>query len=208
MEFEAIYRLRDKIKPMLDKRGIKFTELHASNSFMYYFAEKEVQKRDGTISYGYSWCGGKCRWGTSIKTRCIRDYLKTLKGKSIIEYVGIAIDEEERIPRALEKGQVLPLVAFNMTEADALSYCHEKGFFWHEGNVELYDIMDRVSCYCCKNNNLKELRNIYLYLPQYWEKLKKMQTLTDRPYKSYRYKGNVCGTIGELEERFRDERER
>lgn len=59
----------------------------------------------------------------------------------------------------------------------------------------MYDILDRVSCWCCANKNLKELRNIYLYLPQYWQKLKFLQSKTDRPMKQ-------SGSVFELEQRF------
>ena len=58
---------------------------------------------------------------------------------------------------------------------------------------------------CCVNKNLKELRNIYRYLPQYWDRLKELQMKLDRPYKGF-YKGNPRGVF-ELEERFSNEQE-
>ena len=61
-----------------------------------------------------------------------------------------------------------PLVELKMTEKDCLDYCRECGFDWVEGDVNLYDILDRVSCWCCANKNLKELRNYKRYLPKYW----------------------------------------
>ncbi|MDO4562198.1 MAG: hypothetical protein Q4C12_00030 [Clostridia bacterium] len=64
--------------------------------------------------------------------------------------------------------------------------------------IDLYDILDRVSCWCCSNKNLRELKNIYKFLPDYWEKLKMLQSKTDRPMKS-------SGTVFELEERFKKE---
>lgn len=202
MEFQAIYNNRDKIKPMLADRDIKFTELHYDSSFIYNFCEREVhKKKDGSIQHGYSWCGGRTRWGTDRKKATIKKYYKTLQDKDIIEYVGIAADEIKRIPRALEKGQVLPLVDAGMTEEDALSFCRKRGFSWQENDIDLYDIMDRVSCWCCKNNNLKELRNIYHYLPEYWDKLKELQDKTDFPYKNYK----DAKTVYDLEKKFRKE---
>ena len=91
-----------------------------------------------------------------------------------------------------------------MTEADCLRFCYDRGFFWEEdteiGPVRLYDILDRVSCWCCANKNLKELRNIYLHLPEYWRRLEAMQYRTDRPMKG---KGK---SVFELKERFENER--
>ncbi|MCQ4866174.1 hypothetical protein [Pseudoflavonifractor phocaeensis] len=52
-------------------------------------------------------------------------------------------------------------------------------------------------------NNLKELKNIYLYLPQYWTRLSGLQSKLSRPMKGY-YKGQPKGVF-ELEERFRKE---
>lgn len=87
-----------------------------------------------------------------------------------------------------------------MTEADCLQYCYSAGYFWLEGSIRLYDILDRVSCWCCCNKNLKELRNIRRYLPEYWEKLKHLQAQLERPMKGF-YKGQPCGVF-ELDERF------
>ncbi len=67
-------------------------------------------------------------------------------------------------------------------------------------NPFLYDILDRVSCWCCCNKNLKELRNIRQYLPEYWEKLKHLQAQLERPMKGF-YKGQPRGVF-ELDERF------
>lgn len=201
MEFQAIYANRDKIKSMLAERGIKFTELKYETSFIYNFCEREVHKKDGSIQHGYSWCGGRTRWGTDRKNATIKKYYKTLPDRNIVEYVGIAADETSRIQRALGKGQVLPLVDMDITEADALSLCYQRGFNWEENGVELYDIMDRVSCWCCKNNNLRELKNMFLYLPDYWERLKSLQEKTSFPYKDYKN----AKTVSELEERFRKE---
>ena len=90
-----------------------------------------------------------------------------------------------------------------MTEADCLAYCREKGYNWLEGDIDLYDILDRVSCWCCANKNLKELRAYYQFLPEYWNKLKELQSKTDRPFRGY-YKEKPIG-IFELEERFKKE---
>lgn len=65
IKFQAIYNIRDKILPILQERKIKYTELHPKIPFEHTMFEKEVKHRDGTISKGYSWCGGRCRWGTT-----------------------------------------------------------------------------------------------------------------------------------------------
>ena len=208
MEFMAIYLIRDKVKELLEARGIEFIELHPEEPFLYSMLEREIKYRnkDG-FHYGYGWCGGPCRWGTKSKTRAIQKYKKSL-GDTVIDYVGIAADEPRRFEKEKSDGKRLPLVDWNMSEADCLDYCHSRGWFWYEsspvGQIELYSILDRVSCWCCANKNLKELRNIYLYLPQYWDRLKDLQSKINRPFKGF-YKEKPQG-IFELEGRFEKER--
>ena len=84
-----------------------------------------------------------------------------------------------------------------MTEAEALQFCYDSNVRYYEGRFKLYDLLDRASCYCCGNKNLKELRNIYRSLPEYWERLKAMQQRTPRLYRKI--------GIDALEHRFEEE---
>ena len=155
--------------------------------------DKPVIKRDGTKHYGYSWCGGRCRWGTTEKLKTIDNYCKHDH-----QYIGIAYDEQNRYKR-LSANKSSPIYELKMTEKDCLKYCYESGFSWDEDGIDLYSILDRVSCWCCCNKNLKELKNYYLYLPKYWDKLKQLQNRTTRPMKYNKY------TVYDLEERFKKE---
>lgn len=170
MEFKAIYKTRDKIKKLLGKRGIKYTELKPKEPFLYKMLEKEVHKRDGTIQKGYGLCGGRCRWGTSEKNITISKYLKSQYGRDYKEYIGIAADETKRIEKERNNHKLLPLVDWKMTEKNCLEYCYSKGYYWKEKDIKLYDVLDRVSCWCCANKNMKELRNYKRYLPEYYNK--------------------------------------
>lgn len=219
MEFQAIYNIRERVKCLLKEQNIKFTELKPQCEFCYKMFEKPVKAKNGTTHYGYSWCGGRCRWGTTEKLQSLDKYCK-----GAIQYVGIAGDEPKRLDGIFEIAQnenkkfILdergcaklgrqisnlnkryPLAEMKMTEKDCLDYCREQGFEWLEDGIDLYDILDRVSCWCCANKNLKELRNYYRCLPTYWQKLKDLQKRTSRPFKYNKY------TIFDLEERFRKE---
>lgn len=194
MEFNAIYNIRDRIKKILEKHNIKFTEFKPKNSFLYDMFERKVKSKNGEIHKGYSWCGGVCRWGTTAKQTILDKYTK-----DNFVYIGIASDEKRRIEKNKNPLKIMPLVKWNMSEKDCLKYCYEKGFNWEENGIELYSILDRVSCWCCANKNLKELKNYYLYLPQYWQKLKDLQNKTNRPFKNNKY------SINDLEQRFKKE---
>lgn len=194
MEFQAIYNIRDKILPLLKEHGIKYTELKPKKPFEWMMFNKPVKHRDGTMGKGYSWCGGRCRWGTTEKTKTIEQYTQ-----GAYEYIGIASDETKRIEKKRKLNKLLPLVEWGMTEKDCYRYCRSKGFDWKEDGIELYSVIDRVSCWCCANKNLKELKNYYLYLPKYWRKLKELQSKTDRSFKKNH-------TLEKLEEKWKDEK--
>ena len=190
LEFEAMYRHIDKLEKYVK---ISITRLKAPQSFEYMFYEHMPKRKNPNLEgrKGFSWSGPRNRWCTSVlKTRVINRYLKDLsKEYTIYQYIGIAADEPKRV-----REFNYPLIDWGMTESDCLAYCKERGFDW-DG---LYDIFHRVSCWCCANKNLKELKNIYLYLPQYWQKLKFLQSKTDRPMKQ-------SGSVFALEERFENE---
>lgn len=203
MEFDAIYRIRDRIKNNLADQGVEFVELYPTEPFLYSMTERKVTSKQKGTHFGYGWCGGLCRWGTRCKLDAIKAFKRSLHDE-IIDYVGIAADEPKRFEKAKAEGKRLPLVEWSMTEADCLAYCRAKGWHWTEhspnGDVDLYDMLDRVSCWCCANKNLKGLRNIYLFLPRYWNALKELQLKIERPFKGY-YNGSPKG-IFELERRF------
>jgi hypothetical protein len=87
------------------------------------------------------------------------------------------------------------LKVLELTEKDCLEYCYSKGWHWNENGYELYDLLDRVSCKYCKNKNLKELRNIYHFMPKVWQELKELQDEVQMPYKGGK-------TIHDIETRF------
>lgn len=194
MEFQAIYETRNRVLPILASHHIKYTELYPEKPFLWNMFERPVKKRgtDTVHKLGYSWCGGTCRWGTSQKLKSLKVYTK-----NGFDYVGIAADETHRFEKEKRPNRILPLVEWNITEAQALQYCYDRGFTWEENGFPLYSLLDRVSCYCCGNKNLKELKNIYLHLPEYWNKLRELQEKTDRPYRR-----KSLETIFDLEKRF------
>lgn len=195
-EFKAIYNLRDKLIPLLDNCGIKFTQLESPMPFDYKMFEKPVCKR-GTKEihkYGYSWCGGTCRWGTTDKLQALEKY-----SKGHYEYIGLAVDEPMRLEKQRKGNKLFPLAEWGMTEQNCLDYCYSLGYGWDENGIELYSILDRVSCWCCRNKNLKELKGIYQHLPNYWQKLRHIQTLLPEPMKG------DGKSVFDLEKRFKQE---
>lgn len=188
MEFQAIYNNKIKMEKILKEQNIKFTVLKDSLPFEYRAFEKEVRTRSGVAKRGYNWCGGMARWGTSGKLSAINKHYKENYGDEVIvEYIGVASDEHQRIEKYRSKRnktiKLYPLAEWNMTEQDCLNYCYSNGWNWKENEVELYEILDRVSCWCCANKNQKEIKNIMTYLPKYWEKIREYEDKCLIPYK-------------------------
>lgn len=191
MEFEAVYRVRDQIVPFLQDAGILYTELHPPRPFLYDMLVHPKRKRaTGLEAYGNDWCG-KCRWGTCIKQRVCDRYT----GREDRIYLGLAADEPGRLEK-LDDWKCAPLAVWGMTETDCLSYCTAHGIRWIQNNVDLYAILDRVSCWCCQNKNLQELYHIWWYLPDVWAQLKGLQSRIPEPFKG------PGKSIFDLEQRF------
>lgn len=193
MEFQAIYDMRDLMRPRLEAAGITYTELHRDRPMMYDMLERPKTKRNGQQVCGDGWCGGPCRWGTIHKMQALDAYI----GKRYT-YIGFAADEPLRLTR-LESHKHAPLADLGITEGEALLRCYRAGYEWLEDGKPLYALLDRVSCWCCRNKNLKELRNIYQFLPGYWERLRDLQSQISQPMKG------AGKSVFELEERFKQE---
>lgn len=187
MEFDEMYTHINKLKTNLN---IQITRL--SFDFKYYMFDHE--KRNG--SKGYAWCGRMCRWGTSMKKQLMAKYIKEKYDNKIIEFQGIAYDEPERIGKNNDKKWDVkyPLYDWGIEESEALQYCYDKGYNWNG----LYKWLDRVSCWCCWNKNLKELKGMYFNKPDKWIELKAYEKRIGIPFKQ-----NY--SLEELEQRFKRE---
>lgn len=193
MEFQAIYHVRDQVKKILRTKNIEFTTLKPKRDFMYDMLERPVHSVQKGDHNGYGWCGGLCRWGTREKLNALDKYAKE---RNAVVYIGIAADEPKRLTR-MEPYKRAPLAEWGIIESEALQYCWDHGIHWEENGIDLYTILDRVSCWCCCNKNKKELFNIYRKLPEYWERLLELQEKLDRPMKKFRTDPEF-GNLGDI----------
>lgn len=202
-EFPAMYRHIEKVKKIIEEHGIKFTMLRSEKSFDYYMFERKPKRKNKSFEghSGYSWAGPLSRWCTSkLKVDVINRYFAQLKKQyNLINCIGIAVDEEYRLERqyASKEGYRFPLVEWKWKEERCIQYCKEQGFDW-EG---LYDIFDRVSCWCCPLQGFEDLRKLRKHFPELWKELHDMDARTWRKFKS-EY------SVADLEKRFKFEDER
>ena len=174
LEFPQMYEHLNRLEAYIGRPIIR---LKAEHDFEYYFYDYTPKRKNPALSKyrGMSWAGPRNRWCTGIlKTRVIDAYLRDLKEQyEIMEYVGIAADETQRIKTAC-----YPLVEWGMSEKDCLDYCYARGFDWGG----LYRIFSRVSCWCCPLQSLEELRKLYRYFPDLWRQLEEWDESTWRTF--------------------------
>jgi len=185
MEFPSMYKHIKQVKKYIKK---PITILKAKYSFEYYLGHHV--KKNGNIGYGFP--DFKNRWCTTLlKQNLMRPYCK---GNT--EYHGIAYDEKNRANKN-KTNRILkyPLVDWHVTEKQALEYCYKKGFDWNG----LYKKFQRVSCWCCPLSRIGELRILYNEYPKLWKKLKELDELSYRKFRS-------DYSINELERKFKNEK--
>lgn len=205
LEFPALY---DHIKLVEKNIGRPITVVRSPYDFEYLFARKKIARKPNakaTILYGagrvgYGWAGPQLRWCTQILKDAPRKQLlaKYREEYEIVEYIGIAADETERLERkSNQRPNIrLPLVEWGMTESDCLQYCYDRGYNW----AGLYQKMSRVSCWCCPLQSLNELRVLRKDFPELWQQLRRWDDMTWRPFRA-------DYSVKQLEDRFAFEEE-
>lgn len=203
IEYPEMYNHLKEVEEYI-KRPI--TVVKAEKDFMYWARDYELKIKTasnpkfkpGDICKGCGWPHRRARWCTDhLKDEPREKLLKPLREKyDVVEYVGIAADEAKRA----KAKKCYPLIEWGMTEADCLKYCKDRGFQFSG----LYDIWDRVSCFCCPIQSIDSLRNLYKHRQDLWQRMKDMDAElkeTRNPHFKMLY------DIEDLERRFEVEEE-
>lgn len=184
--------------------GLKIVTLKPRESFNYVFRDRQKTKGDKKIGYG--WPSFFRRWCTATKRDAIKAYCNALSWQGhnlpIVQCIGFAADEPQRIAEYLEKKPVayqefrFPLAEWGITEAQALESCKARGFTW-DG---LYDHFRRVSCFCCPLQGLDELHTLRLHFPDLWARMLEMDSWLPENDMGRRF--NEKKTVRDLDARF------
>ena len=189
LEFPTMYEHLNRLEKDI---GRQITRIKTDEPFEYLMFDKPIKRKSnspvvkkyGAELLGYGWAGPRMRWCTSKLKDVPRErFLRELRNKfNVIEYVGIAADEQYRLEceRNTNPNHRHPLVDWGMTEQNCLQYCYEHGYDWSG----LYELFHRVSCWCCPLQSLDELRKLYKHFPDLWEKLKEWDKRTWRKFRA------------------------
>lgn len=124
-EFYCVQRNWENMRAYVESKGIKFKILRPECSFQSLMLNKVVNKGKSNEHIGYSWCGGSCRWGTTIKARILDNYAKE---KNAIVYVGIAADETKRLAKNTKPHIRHPLAEWGLQRQSVCRFAAEKAF--------------------------------------------------------------------------------
>lgn len=158
--------IHEKAIPMLERRyGIKTTIVQSEKTYcdQFFSTYGENSRKKGEI-YGFPlriapWCNDR------LKVNPIKKWQKEIG--ECIAIVGIAADETARINRKTERNNMLPLVKYGITEAEAFDICKKEGLLSPAYSCG----RTRLGCWFCHNQNVNELRRLRKEYPYLWHRL-------------------------------------
>ena len=188
----------------------KITRLVPRETFDFLLARKARTRNIENTRMGYGWPSAMRRWCTGEKTRAVNAYANSLTWQGValpvVQCLGYASDEPTRVekhkatkPRRFQS-YAYPMVGWKISERHALEYCKERGLFWNG----LYDIFDRVSCWCCPLGGVSSAEKIYRHFPELWQRMLEMESWLPEQYRQYTGKY----TVSDLDRRFSEETRR
>lgn len=185
--------IHDVAIPALRERyGIETDIIQPKNTYKdLFYRVREKGNHVGCI-YGFPMrCGAWCN--SQLKVRPLNSYIQRYReryGENSSVIVGIASDEPERIGRKAMDDKILPLVSYDVTEAQAYEMCEMAGLL-----SPIYKTRKRTGCWFCHNQRLDELRMLRRTSPELWEQLLKLDADSDVMFRQN-------STVRDLDRRF------
>lgn len=160
--------------PKLEAMGVKVDVVRAERDYMYFFANAVRGGGYKGKIYGFP-IGGKCLMNRDCKVAPIRKYLAKIAGgsrkvrKNIVQYIGIAKDEPNRLGRIDGSRKISLLDEYGFTEAMARAKCEEYGLL-----SPIYQTGSRNGCWFCPNCSIRQFSQFRKAHPDLWAELEKL----------------------------------
>lgn len=181
--------------PLFESWGYKVKVLTSERDYVYYFnhiiENSDHPERNGKKAAFLM--GGKCYMNRE-KVNPIRKYLRELK-RDYELYVGIAIDEPDRLERAHRKGQISLLEKFNVKESGTYEILKPYSLL-----SPTYKFAKRGGCWFCPNQGIKELARLKVKHPQLWAELEIFAKSENKVSEAFRYNKTFWEINGEVDE--------
>ena len=182
-----------KAIPALEDMGVPVRVLRSEKTYVSLFTGQITRGPKKGMLRSFPICG-RCAIQRDCKLKPIHAYQKSLPPDTV-QYIGIAQDEQERLPR-LGGNRISLLKKYNFTEQDARQLCEKAGLL-----SPVYEFTDRGGCWFCRNAKRKELRHLYDHHPDLWRRMLELQALPGKVSKKF----NRTMRFSEIDAMFRQE---
>ncbi len=200
---EHIDFVKNKAIPVFEKWGHKVTILHSDKDYLDCFyhvlTRSKNPERNGKF-HGFP-MGGMCALNRTCKTSPINKYLKQFSKGEVIQYVGIAADEEERLEKLEKRGQVSLLEKLHITESECFGLCKQYGLL-----SPVYEHYKRGGCWFCPNYNCKSFARLKLEYPDLWSELEKLSHTSNLVSQNFRYNKSFAEVDREVDKIIENQR--
>lgn len=169
---EHIDFIKNKCIPLFKSWGYEVRILHSDRTYCDMFNTKvsrsKISERNGK-KYGFP-LAMKCYVNSRCKMNPIRDFWKSVDYE-FVQYVGIAIDEPERLERIVKtENHISLLQKYRYTEQMAFDLCKKYDLL-----SPIYEFATRNGCWFCPNARDCELRHLRNNHRDLWDKLLKLE---------------------------------
>lgn len=171
------------IIPWLEDNGIKVSVIRGGNylkSFFHVIQNSKTPERNG--KYRSYPLGGMCVINRDCKINPMHQFYKKNGLQNAVQYVGIAIDEPERLARLDGVNKVSLLAKYGYTEAMAADLCKKHGLY-----SPVYAFSDRNGCWFCPNCKMKEFAEFKRRHPDLWQRLLDLGKTENLVYYGFKY---------------------
>ena len=135
---------------------------------------------------------GRCALNRDGKLKAIHKYYRQFT-QPIVQYVGIATDEPQRLARLQGSNKISLLTKYGYTEADAWRKCEEYGLL-----SPFYSLgYKRNGCWFCPNKPINYFAHIRKCYPSLWQELRNLAAIPNKVSEKF----NKRYTFTELEAR-------
>ena len=149
----------DKI--IKERWGIEVEHVKSNQSYNDVFYRVKNNSRVGNNGKIYGFPGCPRPWCTGeLKQKTMR----TIKASGDEYYLGIAVDEPERIIKNTKSGIKMPLVEVGWDEAYCRQWCEENDLL-----SPIYTTAARGGCWFCHNQSVNQLRLLRKNYPDLWQ---------------------------------------
>lgn len=201
---EHIDFVKNKAKPLFESWGYKVEIVHSDMDYMRCFyhviSRSKHKERNGKYS---AWpMGGRCRINSCAKLKPIHDFYKQFAATEYTQYIGIAVNEPERLERLKGTNKISLLEKYGYTEEMAYDLCKKYDLL-----SPTYEIAKRGGCWFCPNQGYAVFAYVREKYPELWQELRELDKVENVVSHSFKYGKTLSEVEALIDEKIRSKGE-